>query len=175
MELPAPRIAIKATWWRIVRGDANPLAWSSEPADGRWQRGSVVRALYLADTEETAWAEWYRHGSEVGVPPAQRLPADTWRIAVHVTDIGDLTDPATLALHGVRELLPTRRQWPRTQPIGEAYYADGWRGILAPSAARAKGRVLTVFRPLPRLPGVRPIPPPRQYTELPALPIGLRT
>jgi hypothetical protein len=111
----------------------------------------------------------------VGVAPAQRLPADTWRIAVNVTDVGDLSGPATLAEHGIPELRPTRRQWPRTQPVGEAYYRAGFRGILAPSAAHAPGRVLTIFRPLPKLPGVRPIPPPNHYTELPPLPTGLRT
>jgi len=111
----------------------------------------------------------------VGVPPAQRLPADTWRLRVHVSDIGDLTDPATLATHGIRELRPTRRQWPRTQLIGEAYYREGYRGILTPSAAHAPGRVLTIFRPLPKVPGVRAVPPPNHYTELPPLPTGLRT
>lgn len=35
-------------------------------ADGRWQRGSVVEGLYLADTEETAWAECDRGAGRVG-------------------------------------------------------------------------------------------------------------
>jgi RES domain-containing protein len=103
------------------------------------------------------------------------LPSDTWRISVNVTDIADLCDPETLAEHGIRELRPTRRQWPRTQPVGEAYYRAGYRGILTPSAARPTGQVLTIFRPLPALPGVRPVPPPNHYTELPPLPTGLRT
>lgn len=42
--------------------------------------------------------------------------ATTWRVAVDVTDIGYLKDMATLDLHGVNELLPTRRQWPLTGP-----------------------------------------------------------
>lgn len=98
-----------------------------------------------------------------------------WRIAVNVTDVGDLSAMATLSLHGITELLPTRRQWPRTQPIGESYYDEGYRGILTPSAAHVGGQVLTIFRPLPALPGVRGIPPANRYTELPALPSGLRT
>jgi len=103
------------------------------------------------------------------------MPRDTWKIAVNVTDIADLTAPGELAAHGIAELLPTRRQWPSTQPVGEAAYHDGFRGLLAPSAARAGGRVLTIFRPLPALPGLRAVPPPRHYTELPPLPRGLRT
>lgn len=151
------------------------MHWTADPADGRWQTGAVVRGLYLAGTEETAWAEWYRYTSEQGAPPTGRLPRDTWRIAVHVTDIGDLSDMATLGLHGITELLPTRRQWPKTQPVGESYYHDGYRGLLAPSAAHVGGQVLTIFRPLPALPGIRAIPPANRYTDLPALPTGLRT
>ncbi len=135
----------------------------------------MVRGFYLADTEDTVWAEWYRHTSELGAPPASRMPRDTWRIAVNVIDIGDLSDMATLGLHGLTELLPTRRQWPLTQSIGEAYYGEGWRGILTPSAAHVGGQVLTIFRPLPSLPGLRLIRPAKHYTELPALPTGLRT
>lgn len=137
--------------------------------------GAVVRGFYLADSEETAWAEWYRHSSELGVPPATRMPRDTWKIAVNVTDIADLTAPGELASHGIAELLPTRRQWTQAQAAGEACYRDGFRGRVAPSAARASGRVLTIFRPLPGLPGLRAVPPPRHYTDLPPLPRGLRT
>ncbi len=135
----------------------------------------MVRALYLAGNEQTAWAEWYRHTSELGVPPAQRMPRDSWRIAVNVTDIADLSEMTTLRLHGLTELVPTRRQWPATQTIGESYYRDGARGILTPSAAHVDGRVLTIFRPLPSLPGLRPLGAPAEYTELPPLPKGLRT
>ena len=103
------------------------------------------------------------------------MPRDTWRVAVDVTDIADLSDEGTLAEHGIAELRPTRRQWPLTQPVGEAYDHDNWRGLLAPSAAHSGGQVLTIFRPLPTLPGLKALPPPNQYTELPPLPTGLRT
>ncbi len=76
---------------------------------------------------------------------------------------------------GINELRPTRLQWPQTQPVGEAYYHAGIRGIVTPSAAHVAGEVLTIFRPLPALPGLTPLPPPRHYKELPPLPTGLRT
>jgi RES domain-containing protein len=113
----------------------------------------VVRGFYLADSEATAWGEWYRHTSEQGAPPASRMPRDTWRIAVDVRDIADLTELGVLDRHGIAELRPTRRQWPLTQPVGESCFADGWRGLLAPSAAHEGGKVLVIFRPLPALPG----------------------
>lgn len=186
-EVPAPpedaeepiaeptRVRVQGTWWRITRADADPLFWSTEPADGRWQRGSVVRALYLGDSEATVWAEWLRHTAEAGVPPQQRLPTAIWQIEVDIDDVADLTAPGILAGEGIARLDPTRRQWPRTQPIGESLWHDGARGVLAPSAAREGGRVLAIFRPEEALEGVRPVPPPKRFASLPALPAGLRT
>lgn len=174
-----PRIRVQGTWWRITRGDSDPLFWSTEPADGRWQRGRIVRALYLGESEATVWAEWYRHTSEAGVPPQQRLPRAIWRIEVDVEDVADLTAPGILAGEGIARLDPTRRQWPKTQPIGEACWREGARGVLAPAAAREGGRVLAIFRapdgPTDSIAGVRAVPPPRRFTSLPALPPGLRT
>ena len=171
----APRIAVKGIWWRVTRSGSGPFVWTDEPADGRWQRVDKVRALYLADTEDTAWAEWYRHTSELGVPPARRMPRNTWRISVDVADIADLTDLGVLAGHGVTALHPTTAQWPITQPVGEAYFEDSWRGLLAPSAAHQGGRVLAIFRPDRAVPGLIELPPPNRYTELPPIPTGLRT
>lgn len=170
-----PRIHIQGTWWRITRGDSDPLFWSAEPADGRWQRGKTVRALYLGDSEATVWAEWYRHTSEAGVPPDQRLPRAIWRIEVDIDDIADLTAPGILEGEGIARLEPTRRQWRKTQPIGEACWREGARGVLAPAAARQPGRVLAIFRPAESIEGVRAVPPPKRFTKLPALPPGLRT
>ena len=167
--------AVKGTWWRICRGGDDPFTWTPDPADGRWQSGETVRGFYLADSEATAWAEWYRHSAELGVPPSSRLPRDAWKVRVDVTDIVDLIAPGALAGRGIAELLPTRRQWPQTQPIGNAYFREGRRGLLAPSAAHVGGRVLVIFRPLPALPGLRSVPPPRHQVELPSLPTGVRT
>lgn len=98
-----------------------------------------------------------------------------WRIAVDVTEIGDLSDMATLAYHGIYELQPTRKQWPTTQPVGESYYQDGCRGILTPSAAHVGGQVLTIFRPTADMPGLVAVLPATTHSELPPLPTGLRT
>lgn len=173
--LTAPRVRVEGTWWRITRATAEPLAMSPEPADGRWQRGSEIRAVYLGSDEATCWAEWYRHTSEAGVPPDQRLPVALWRIEVALDEVADLTGPGALEAHGIERLEPTRRSWPPTQRIGEAYWRDGARAVLAPSAARTGGRVLTVFRAEPVVPGLTPVPPPRRHRSLPPLPPGLRT
>ena len=171
-----PVVRVHGTWCRITRSDSDPLAWIPEAADGRWQRGHVVRALYLADSPETAWAEWYRHTSELGVPPDRRLPRDMWRLEVDLRDVADLTGDGTLAAHGIKGLVPMRRQWPRTQKVGEAYWKAGRRAILVPSAAHLGGRVLAVFRTVEGpITGVQPLPPPARHDQLPPLPTGLRT
>jgi RES domain-containing protein len=109
------------------------------------------------------------------VPPARRLPRDIWRVDVDLEDIVDLTGPGVLAAQGLERLEPSRRQWPLTQPIGEAYFRAGARGVLAPSAARRGGRVLAVFRRGRGHPGLVAIPPAERHEVLPPLPRGLRT
>ncbi len=136
----------------------------------------MVRALYLADSEATAWAEWYRHSAELGVPPQSRLPRAVFELRVDVDGIADLAADGVLSRHGIRKLTPSRRQWPRTQPIGEAYFTAGRRGLLVPSAAHVEGRVLVIFRADEQAPaGIRVRGEGRVHTELPPLPTGLRT
>ena len=173
--MATPRIQVQGTWWRITRPSAGPFVWTAEPADGRWQRGEIVRAIYLGDDEPTVWAEWFRHTSEAGVPPARRLPRDIWRVEVDLDDVADLTARGMLAARGIDRLEPSRRQWPLTQAIGEGYFRDGARGVLAPSAARRGGRVLAVFRRGRGHPGLVAVPPAERHEKLPPLPRGLRT
>jgi len=45
---------VAGVWWQITRGGGDPFLWTDDAADGRWQTGTVVRGLYLADTEATA-------------------------------------------------------------------------------------------------------------------------
>jgi hypothetical protein len=51
---------VDASFYRHIPHDADPLYQPADPADGRWQHGAVIEGWYLADTPETAWAEWYR-------------------------------------------------------------------------------------------------------------------
>jgi hypothetical protein len=105
-----------------------------------------------------------------------RLPRDLWRFEVDLASVADLTPDGVLGRYSISSLSPSRRQWPETQPIGEAAWRAGAAGVLAPSAAHVGGRVLAVFRARRgKVAGLRPIRPPRRYTELPALPTGLRT
>jgi RES domain-containing protein len=135
----------------------------------------VVRGLYLADCEETAWAEWLRATAERGVPPSEALPRTVFGLDVDLEDIADLTSPAARALLRIPRLQPTRRQWPLTQPVGERLWRGGARGILAPSAAHVGHRVLAVFRTGPVVDGVVELTPGTNHDTIPIIPTGLRT
>ena len=71
-------VPLSGIWFRHVRAGGGPLALPEGDARGRWQRARKVGALYLGDSPETAWAEFYRALAELEVPPAQLLPRDLW-------------------------------------------------------------------------------------------------
>jgi len=146
-----------------------------DPADNRWQRGSVIEGLYFADREETMWAEWYRWLAEAGLPPQQGLPRDVWQWEIALPGVADLSDDTRLARVGLPPLKPTRLQWPTFQPVGEQLHAAGWAAVLAASAARPVGRVLCVFRTTRVVPGTRPVPPPTLVEQVPVVPTRMRT
>jgi RES domain len=140
------RVSVRGTWWRQVAAGLDPLELREPPPDGRWQRGQVVAASYLAESEETVWAEWYRALAELAVPPRVSLPRDLWRIEVEVDHVADLGGRERLEAVGLPLPSPGRRGWPAYQEVGERLRREGYAGLVAPSAARPEGRVLCVFR-----------------------------
>ncbi len=128
----------------------------------------------MADEEDTLWAEWYRHLAERGIPPMYQLPRDVWPYRVQRLDVADLTSVERLARVGLTPPTPGRKSWPPYQDVGETLWREGWRGLLASSAARPDGVVLCLFVDPVTLPA-EPIPPSRVVTEPPAPPAGLRT
>jgi RES domain-containing protein len=169
---PAP---IRGVWFRHVPARADPLHRPERPADGRWQRGEVVEGFYLADSEETAWAEWYRALAELALPPLRQLPRDLWRFEVDVDHIADLSSPEQLERVNLEPTRPDRRQWPAFQAVGEILFAEGWGGVRYTAAARPESCALCLFRTSDRLVGVRPLPAPTRHDEPPAPPRGLRS
>lgn len=149
-----------------------------EPPDGRWQRGEVVEGFYLADSAKTAWAEWYRALAELGLPPHRSLPRELWAIRLDVT-VADLSSPEGLAEVGLQIPRPGRSGWPDYQLVGEALAADGWAGLVAPSAARRSALAVCLFRRKHQegsgLRGVTPLPPPEHVTTAPVPPRGMTT
>lgn len=86
MAIEADSVRITGRWVRQAPRGTAALPAREPPPDNRWQRGDVIDALYLADQEQTAWAEWYRHLAEAGLAPMQQMPRDlwTWQVDVEV-------------------------------------------------------------------------------------------
>ena len=82
-------VAVAGEWIRHAPHRSALLGRATEPTDGRWQRGEIVRGLYLADEPATAIAEWYRLLAERGLPPARAIPHDhhVWTIRLELVDL----------------------------------------------------------------------------------------
>ena len=174
MTLDVTALAVRGRWVKHTYPGSPPLPERDPPPDSRWQRGSVVDALYLADSEETAWAEWYRHLAERAIPPLAQMPRELWGWQVDV-EIADLSTERKLAAVGLEPPAPDRHGWHAYQLVGEQISAEGWHGLLAPSAARPAGKILCLFRGQHGVDGAKPSPPPSLIHEPPAPPVGLVT
>jgi RES domain-containing protein len=139
--LDVAAVTIKGRWVKHTYPGSPPLPERDPPPDNRWQRGDVVDALYLADSEETAWAEWYRHLAERMIPPLAQMPRELWTWEVDV-QVADLSKPEGLTTIGLDSPVPGRNHWNSYQQVGEQLSNEHWAGLLAPSAARPTGKVL---------------------------------
>lgn len=169
------RTSVQGIWWRQTRPGLAPLSRRIPPADGRWQRGEKTEAAYFAESESTAWAEWYRALAEAALPPRADLPRELWRFSIDLEDIADLSTEERLRAVGLERPAPRRGDWPAFQQMGERLQEEGFTGLVAPSAARTEGRVLCVFRNTDAVAGIEVRGKRRLIAEPPVLPIGLGT
>jgi len=169
------RVSVAGSWWRQTPHGSDPLWLASPPSSGRWPRGGTVAAIYLADEETTAWAEWYRGLAEIALPPNHGMPRDLWRWTIAVSDIADLSAPGKLAGLDLPVPRPGRRTWAPFQAAGEELHHAGYRGVLYPSAARPDQKALCLFREGALIPGADPVRPPTTHRDPPAPPTGMRT
>jgi RES domain-containing protein len=171
--LAVDAVHVSGEWIRHTPHCSELLSRSPEPTDGRWQRGEVVRGLYLADGAETAVAEWYRWLAEHGLPPTHAIPHDhhVWQLDL---ELADLTSARMLASLGVDLPRPGRNTWPPYQHIGETLWKDGWAGLLTRSAARPHALVACIFAnewPPAGCTPARTV----EITEVPPPPTGMTT
>jgi RES domain-containing protein len=166
------RIPVSGIWYRHVAAGRSPLGLPPPAARGRWQRGSVIGALYLADSPGTAWAEFYRALAEQAVPPDRLMPRDLWSYRVELGDVADLSSREALRQLGLPDIEPDVRQWPPFQAAGENLVRREASGVLWRSAARPEHRALCVFAPA--ISAKRPLASERINVP-PAPPRGMRT
>lgn len=175
MPLAVTRRRVQGRFYRHSSQGAPAIALRRDPVPAnRWQSAQLTDALYLADSPETAWAEWYRYLAERGLPPEQQLPRDLWSFKVEL-QVADLSTPAKLQAAGLELPRPGRRDWPRFQQAGDTLFQAGYAGLLAPSAARPSGLVLCLFYHDSPPEGVQAEPPPLPVLHVPVPPRGMRT
>jgi len=121
-------VAVRGRWVKHTYPGSPPLPARDPPPDNRWQRGTTVDALYLADCEETAWAEWYRHLAERAIPPLAQMPRELWSWQVDA-EVADLSTDEKLAAVGLE---PPNSRTPRV-----AFLPTRWRAALRGGLARA--------------------------------------
>jgi RES domain-containing protein len=163
-------VPLSGIWARHARPDRHAL--ELRPYAARWQTASTP-AVYLADSEPTAWAEWYCGLAEGAQPPQDGLPRDLYQIAVSLELVVDLSSERARRALGLPRLRPSQAQWPAFQAAGERLAADGAQAILYRSAARSRALCLCVFEP--GLPGLTVPAPPVRVIAPPPPPRGLRT
>ena len=100
----------------------------------------LVPGLYLGTDAATAAAETAHHVGDIS--GHVRLTQD-----VHLDNLLDLTDPGVRAQLGVTTDMITGDSYDVTQTIGEWALANGYDGILAPSARLDGGTNLVAFTP----------------------------
>jgi hypothetical protein len=172
--LKVAAVTVRGRWVKHTYPGSPPLPERNPPPDNRWQRGDIADALYLADNDQTVWAEWYRHLAERAIPPLAQMPRALWTWEVNV-EVADLSSAERLSKVGLPPPLPGSANWLIFQQVGEQIAREGWAGLLAPSAARPDGQVLCLFRGKHGVQGAIPISAPHEITEPPPPPTGLRT
>ena len=117
-QFPVRPRTVEGTWIRHVPHEADLLGRAATPSDGRWQRGDIVPALYLADTPSTATAEWYRSLAEWGLSPQDHIPYGhhRWRLYIQLADLSDVGQLRSVSLEAPR---PSRHTWAAYQRVGE--------------------------------------------------------
>lgn len=168
-------VAVTGTWWRQTPYGGDPLYKADPPSDGRWQKGDVVGGMYFADSEQTAWAEWYRALAEFAIPPDRQMPRDLWRWELQAERVADLSTLDRLAAVGLPAPRPGQRGWMPFQEVGEQLWRAGYAGVQAPSAARSDALILGLFRPAHEVPGASPVRPALTYRRPPAPPTRMTT
>ena len=95
------------------------LGDAAEPTDGRWQRGTGARGLYLADQAATAAAiaRWCRFLAELGLRPSRGIPHDhhVWRIDLELADLSTRERLARVRAWGAEA---SRRRWSHFPAVG---------------------------------------------------------
>lgn len=123
----------------------HPLSTTgAQTQGGRWNPANSFPALYLALSEDTAAAEFYRRAAGENRSPDDLLPRRLHTYTVRLSAILNLTDKDVLdGLDIFKDDLASNDR-SLCNALGDAAHYVGFEGIRAPSATGV-GEVLVVF------------------------------
>ena len=140
-----PRRKLSGRFWH--QGPTrHPLGSFADPAltDGRYHRLGGAGVWYASDREQTAWAELFRHFTSTGVDPFE-VRRRVGAAEVHGLEVLDLCDASVRAALGVGYDDLVGDDYMKSQEVADKARAEGYEGLLAPSAAVHGGKTLVVF------------------------------
>lgn len=143
----------------MVRRGVDPLSTEgSKRSGGRYNPAGQFGAVYSSLEAKTAAAEVARSLKARGLDPATYAPDDWWvyELEVKLERALDLTNPVVLARLGLDAPALIGPDSELTRQLGAAARANGYEGVLAPSAAVSSETNLILFpENLARSPAVR--------------------
>jgi RES domain-containing protein len=163
-------VPVHGVWVRHTAPDVGGI--DAHAGGSRWLTPGR-RGVYLADSEETTWAELYRALAESRRAPAGAMPRDLHRVSVNLERVADLSSERARGALGLPRIRPTRAQWPSFQAVGKRLAEGGAQDVMYRSAARTRARCLCVFEA--GLQGLSVDGEPVRVITAPPPPRGMRT
>jgi RES domain-containing protein len=142
--------AIRGEWtcFRQTDPDWPPLfhetTRSPTQESGRWHRQGEGHAQYMSLSVLGAWAEYARRNSIRDEELARQLTRNLWVVFVREHNIADLGTFDKYEACGLDARIAVGEH-PPAQALAVELRADGFRGVLSPSAALPNVLNLTVF------------------------------
>lgn len=143
--------SVSGRWsaYRQVATDTSPLFHAAgEPTpsqpDGRWHRQGEGYAQYLALEALGAWAELIRYERIRAHARSREYERNLWLVHVEESEIADLRSFAHYTDCGLDPRIAVAEHAP-AQALADELRAEGFRGLLSPSAALSGATNLTLF------------------------------
>jgi RES domain-containing protein len=133
-----------STWRHVAAGRPALSGEGARVIGGRWNPSHSFAVLYLGTTKETVVAEFHRLAAKQLVAPDSFLPRTLYTYDVDLQNVLDVRIPEHRAALGLDAAALTGDNLGTCQALGEAAFACGREGIVAPSATGVES-VVAVF------------------------------
>lgn len=132
---PRPHaIELKAVYYRYSNYDT-PFWARPNTRPGRWHSTGMPATQYLSSSVDGAWAELIRAETLVSEEEVSMVRMPLWQARIDVAGIADLSTSAAVEAAGLNVADLTADDHGACRVEGDRLREEGFRGVLAPSAA----------------------------------------